>query len=747
PTGPIVAVGSPISWTYVVTNTGNVDLINVMVTDDQGVAVTCPKTTLVVGESMTCTANGLAMEGQYANIGTATGYYNDMPVSDTDPSHYYGAAAAIDIEKYTNGEDADMPTGPIVAVGSPISWTYVVTNTGNVPLTNVKVTDNKIGAIMCPQTTLAVGEVMTCTAEGIAMAGQYANIGTATGDHGDMAVTDNDPSHYYGKMPKIDLEKYVSKDGMNWDDADMPKGLIVPVCPDYTQPGGENDCQTKKDHYRSEHDRTKSEYEKKKNDYERSKSDRDKSKSDYDKSCYEKESSKKNHDNKKSSYDKAKSDYERSKTAANKYRMDKAKSEYDYSKSDYDKKSTSCDSKKADYDRKKYDSDQKKSERDKAKSDYDKAKSDWDKYKDKDCGSDYTDKCGTYECESAVYFRFVVTNNGPVTLTELELTDSDYDTGSCVIPESLAPGQSFECIIGPIPAVAGQHTNTGTATGQYGGIYVMDTDDANYFGVVGKGTGTPGYWMNHPEAWPVESITIGGKTYTKSKAISLMKAPSKGGDKLYTMFQALVAAKLNVLSGNVSDCIDATIAAADQWMATYGPIEVKTVSASSTAWKMGEPLYLLLDDYNNGLLCAPSRDCFDKKDVYRSKGTKTTSFWKAKDKSWPTSSVRVGGKTYYKSEALNYLNSSTKKDVTYKMFHALASAKLNMAEGNEKSCIEDRIKSADSWMEKYGPVGRNLAMTTSAWREGEVHFQILDDYNNGKLCSGYSKDVTSTWSR
>ena len=26
------------------------------------------------------------------------------------------------------------------------------------------------------------------------------------------------------------------------------------------------------------------------------------------------------------------------------------------------------------------------------------------------------------------------------------------------------------------------------------------------------GTGTPGYWMNHPDAWPVEGIVIGGVT-------------------------------------------------------------------------------------------------------------------------------------------------------------------------------------------------------------------------------------------
>ena len=43
----------------------------------------------------------------------------------------------IDIEKATNGEDADTPTGPEIPVGGAVEWTYVVTNTGNVDLTNV----------------------------------------------------------------------------------------------------------------------------------------------------------------------------------------------------------------------------------------------------------------------------------------------------------------------------------------------------------------------------------------------------------------------------------------------------------------------------------------------------------------------------------------------------------------------------------------------------------------------------------
>lgn len=119
------------------------------------------------------------------------------------------------------------------------------------------------------------------------------------------------------------------------------------------------------------------------------------------------------------------------------------------------------------------------------------------------------------------------------------------------------------------------------------------------------GTGTPGYWKNHPDAWPVSTITVGGVTYTKEQAIAWLGKVGK--DKTTTMFSSLVPAKLNVLIGNDGSCVSSTIADADAWMATYGPVG-SNVAASSYAWSVGEPLHRQLDSYNNGLLCAPHRN-------------------------------------------------------------------------------------------------------------------------------------------
>jgi len=119
------------------------------------------------------------------------------------------------------------------------------------------------------------------------------------------------------------------------------------------------------------------------------------------------------------------------------------------------------------------------------------------------------------------------------------------------------------------------------------------------------GTGTPGYWKNHPEAWPVTTILVGGVWYSKADAIAWLDQVGK--DKTTTMFSSLVSAKLNLIVGNDPSCVASTITLADAWMLKYGPVG-SGVQASSFAWKVGEPLHRIMDNYNNGMLCAPHRN-------------------------------------------------------------------------------------------------------------------------------------------
>lgn len=118
----------------------------------------------------------------------------------------------------------------------------------------------------------------------------------------------------------------------------------------------------------------------------------------------------------------------------------------------------------------------------------------------------------------------------------------------------------------------------------------------------GPGTRTPGYWKNHPNAWPVASITLGGETYTKAEALALMN--DSGPDRSFTMFIHLLATKLNIAAGNPSGCIAATVEAADIWLTAFPP--GSGVTGNSAAWKTAEPWKNELDAYNNGKLCAPA---------------------------------------------------------------------------------------------------------------------------------------------
>jgi hypothetical protein len=209
-TGPLIPVGGAVNWTYTVTSNSNLSLPFTVV-DNPPVAISCPKNTLNPTDTVTCTASGTAVAGQYANTATLTvttpGSLDN--IIRTDTSHYYGVITGINIEKLTNGFDADQAPGPLIKVGEVITWSYVITNTGNVDLTGVSVVDDQEGAITTCPTTLALGATVTCTKMDTAEEGQYSNEATVTGKPpaGFEPVTDSDRSHYYGSDAGVSIKK------------------------------------------------------------------------------------------------------------------------------------------------------------------------------------------------------------------------------------------------------------------------------------------------------------------------------------------------------------------------------------------------------------------------------------------------------------------------------------------------------------------------------------------------------------
>ena len=227
--------GDAVVWTYEMNNTGNVPLTNITLVDNKEGVISCPSTTLAVGASMTCTKNGTAVVGDYENIATVTGSApSGRKVDDTDPSHYRVAEPrfnypAIDIEKATNGVDADAAIDAVVLnENDAVVWSYVVRNRGNIELNNIKVEDNKEGIVTCPSTTLAIGASMTCTSKtGVAVIGNYANIASVTGTPpSGFDVNDTDPSNYRVTPTvagaAIDVEK-----ATNGVDADTANDAVI----------------------------------------------------------------------------------------------------------------------------------------------------------------------------------------------------------------------------------------------------------------------------------------------------------------------------------------------------------------------------------------------------------------------------------------------------------------------------------------------------------------------------------------
>lgn len=230
--GALVADGSPVVWTYEVTNSGDTVLDEIALddvfVDGEGASGTLTPTSsesgpLLPGETRTFTATGTAVTGQYANTATATAtalaedgtVLEAQPEPVTDDSWYLAGASGLTIVKTTNGVDVDSAPGLPLVPGSDVEWAYTVTNTGTLPLTNVLVEDlDAAGTVVFSDTvaSLAPGASVTLTATGTAIAGQYHNTVTATAADpagGEQPLSAADDSWYFGDVPSLNIDKQV----------------------------------------------------------------------------------------------------------------------------------------------------------------------------------------------------------------------------------------------------------------------------------------------------------------------------------------------------------------------------------------------------------------------------------------------------------------------------------------------------------------------------------------------------------
>ncbi|MFC7613897.1 GEVED domain-containing protein [Actinokineospora soli] len=196
--------GDTVTYAFTATNTGNVTLNPVTVSDAHLDPVTCPPGPLAPGASVDCTAAPYTLTqndvdtGQVPNTATATGVSPTGPVT-ADDSDVVAIPTIRDIA-------LDKTAGPLVDTdangpdaGDTITFAFRVTNTGNVTLDPVEVTDPLAGQVTCPAGPLAPGASFDCTAAPYTLtqpdvdAAEVRNTATATGtDPSGEPVSDTD---------------------------------------------------------------------------------------------------------------------------------------------------------------------------------------------------------------------------------------------------------------------------------------------------------------------------------------------------------------------------------------------------------------------------------------------------------------------------------------------------------------------------------------------------------------------------
>ena len=233
-------VGQTITYTYLVTNTGNVAIANVDVVDDNATpddtsddfnptyvsGDTNSDGNLDVSETWQYTSTKSVIQamleagGSITNIAVVTG---DGASSDQDDATVQVVQnPALQIEKQVSLDgstwfDADSATGPIANVGQAVYFRVIVQNTGNVKLVNVDVKDQvTLGTGNALDFTFGLGDqliknlapgetVISRVIQVQALSGQQTDLATAFTTYSGAEVKATDYANYFGKMPTTAL--------------------------------------------------------------------------------------------------------------------------------------------------------------------------------------------------------------------------------------------------------------------------------------------------------------------------------------------------------------------------------------------------------------------------------------------------------------------------------------------------------------------------------------------------------------
>jgi uncharacterized repeat protein (TIGR01451 family) len=179
-----LVAGQTITYSFTATNTGNTTLSKVFIAESAftgsgtapvvGGCTPVAPATLAPGDDLDCIATYVVSQadvdaGQVDNTATATGTPPTGPdVTDTDDAQVPAVQTRrATLDKIATSTDVDGDG--LIGVDDVIDYKFVVTNTGNVTLTNVTVNDSLLAGVpitvTCPAGPLAPGLSVTCVAD------------------------------------------------------------------------------------------------------------------------------------------------------------------------------------------------------------------------------------------------------------------------------------------------------------------------------------------------------------------------------------------------------------------------------------------------------------------------------------------------------------------------------------------------------------------------------------------------------
>ena len=143
-----------------------------------------------------------------------------------------------------------------------------------------------------------------------------------------------------------------------------------------------------------------------------------------------------------------------------------------------------------------------------------------------------------------------------------------------------------------------------TTTVEFQGRNVAGTDYLDDVSVTASPIVCPlgqGYWKNHPDAWPVNSLMLGSQTYTNAELLNILNTPV-GGDASLILAHQLIAARLSIANGSDPTPVSGTLTDADSLLSMFsGKLPYHAKPSSATGQMMVSDANTL-DNYNNGLL-------------------------------------------------------------------------------------------------------------------------------------------------